>query len=105
LHKPVQKFSCISIVVYVAQKLKVPHIWNYFKFGHWKGENDGVGACIKRVLHRKEMKFTTTSLIRYVKSIVKWGSSVMGEGTITREDQSHMKGHAHRYFWEVVDVD
>jgi hypothetical protein len=33
--------------------LKVPHIWNYFEFGHGKGEHDGVGACIKRVLHRK----------------------------------------------------
>jgi hypothetical protein len=62
-------------------------------------------ACIKRVLHRKEMKFTTTSLIQDVKSIVEWCSSVMGEGTWTHEDQSHMKAHVHRYFWEVVDVD
>jgi hypothetical protein len=63
------------------KKLKVPHIWNYFESGHGKGEHDGVGACIKRVLHRKEMKFTTTSLIRDAKSIVEWCSSVMGEGT------------------------
>jgi hypothetical protein len=45
------------------KKLKLPHILNYFKFGHGKGENDGVGACIKRALHRKEINFTTTSLI------------------------------------------
>jgi hypothetical protein len=50
------------------------------------------------------MKFTTTSLIRDAKSIVEWHSSVMGEGTRTCEDQSHMKGHVLRYFWEVVDV-
>jgi hypothetical protein len=29
----------------------------------------------------------------------------MGEGTRSCEDQSPMKGHVHRYFWEVVDVD
>jgi hypothetical protein len=50
--------------------LKVPHIWNYFYFGHGKGEHDGVGACIKRELCRKEMKFPTTSLIQDEKSIV-----------------------------------
>jgi hypothetical protein len=49
------------------------------------------------------MNFTTTSLIRDVKSIVEWFSLVMGEGIGTREDQSHMKRHVHRYFWEVVD--
>jgi hypothetical protein len=46
------------------------------------------------------MKFTTTSLIQYVKSIVEWCSSVMGEGIGTHEDQSHGKGQVHRYFWE-----
>ena len=63
-----------------------------------KEENDGEGACIKRALRRKEMNFTTTSLIRDAKSIVEWHSSVMGEGTRTREDQSHKKVHLHRYF-------
>jgi hypothetical protein len=33
------------------KKLKVPHICNYFESGHGKGEHDGAGACIKRVLH------------------------------------------------------
>jgi hypothetical protein len=51
------------------------------------------------------MKFITISLIRDEKSIVEWCSSVMGEGTGTHEDQSHNKGHVHRYFWEVVYVD
>jgi hypothetical protein len=51
------------------------------------------------------MKFTATSLIRDVKSIVEWCSSVMGKGTRTRQDQPHRKGHVHSYFWEVVDVD
>jgi hypothetical protein len=50
------------------------------------------------------MKFITTSLIPDAKSIVEWCSLVMEEGTGTREDQSHNKGHVHRNFLEVVDV-
>ena len=87
------------------KKLKVPHLWNYFESGNGKEEHDGAGACIKRELRRKEMNFTNISLIQYEKSIVEWCSLVMGEGTRTCEDQSHMKSHVHRYFWEVVDVD
>jgi hypothetical protein len=89
----------------LQKKLKVPHIWSYFEFGHEKGEHDGAGACIKRELCRQEINFTTNSLIRYEKSIVEWCSLVMGEGTGTCEDKSHKKGHVHRYFWKVVDVD
>jgi hypothetical protein len=62
----------------LQKKLKVPHIWNYFESRKGKEEHDRGGACIKRALHRQEMKFTTTSLIRDVKSIVEWCSSVMG---------------------------
>jgi hypothetical protein len=51
------------------------------------------------------MNFTPTSIIRDAESIVEWCSLVMGEGTRTREHQSHRKGHVHRYFLEVVDVD
>jgi hypothetical protein len=87
------------------KKLKLPHILNYFKSGNGKGENDGVGACIKRALHMKEMNFTTTSLIRDEKSIVEWCYSIIGEGIRTHEDQSPRKGHVHRYFLEVVNVD
>ena len=35
------------------KKIKVPHIWNYFESKHGKGQHDGAGACIKRVLHTK----------------------------------------------------
>jgi hypothetical protein len=54
----------------LQKKLKLPHIWNNFESGNRKGEHDGAGACIKRTLCRKEMKFTTTSLTRDEKSIV-----------------------------------
>jgi hypothetical protein len=84
---------------------KVPHIWNYSESRHKKGENDGEGTCIKRELCKQDMKFTTISLIQDVKSIVEWCSSVIIEGTRTPEDQSHKKGHVHRYFWEVFDAD
>ena len=84
---------------------KVPHIWNYFEIGHGKGEHDGEGTCIKTVLRRKEMKFTTISLIQDAKTIVAWGPSIMGQGAKTKENQSYHKAHVHRYFWEVVNVD
>jgi hypothetical protein len=73
------------------KKLKVPHIWNYYESGNGKGEHDGSNTCIKRVLRRKEMKFTTTSLNQDAKSIFEWCSLVMGVGTKTCEDQSHRK--------------
>ena len=69
------------MVVYVSQKTQGMTHLNYFESGNGKGEHDGVGACIKRALRRKEMKFTTTSIIQDVKSIVEWCSLVMGEGT------------------------
>ena len=84
---------------------KVPHIWNYFETRHGKGEHDGEGACIKTTLHRKEMKFTTISLIRDANTIVSWCSSVMGKGARRKEDQSYQKEHVHRNFGEVYDVD
>ena len=84
---------------------KVPHIWNYFETEHGKGGHDGVGACIKTALHRKEMKFTTISLIQDAKTIITWCSSVLGKGARRQDDQSSQKARVHRYFWEVVDVD
>jgi hypothetical protein len=62
------------------KKLKVPHIWNYFKSGNRKGEHDGACTCIKITLWGKEMKFTTTSLIQDEKSIVEWCSFSNGRG-------------------------
>ena len=64
----------------------MPHIWNYFETRRGTGEHDGVGACIKTALHRKEMKFTTISLIRDENTIVAWCSSVMGKGARRQED-------------------
>ena len=83
----------------------MPHIWNYFEIGHGKGEYYGVDTCIKTALHRKEMKFTTISLIQDSKTIIAWCSSVMGQGDRRHEDQSSQKANVHRYFLEVVDVD
>ena len=71
----------------------MPYIWNYFETGNGKGEHDGAGACIKTALHRQEMKFTTISLIRDVKTIVAWCSSMMGrelEGKKTNHLKKHM---------------
>ena len=65
----------------------MPHIWNYFQTGNGKGEHDGASACIKTALRRKEMKFTTISLIQDAKTIVSWCSSMMGQGARGKEDQ------------------
>ena len=82
----------------------MPHIWNYFETGHRKGERDGVGACIKTSLCRKDMKITTISLIQDSKTIIAWCSLVIGHGGRRHEDQSSQKAHVHRYFLKVVDV-
>ena len=93
------------MVVYVHKRYKVPHIQNYFEYGHKKGEHDGAGVYIKTALCRKEMKFTVVFLIRDEKIIVEWCSLVMGEGARRKEDKSTRKAHVHIYFWEVVYVD
>ena len=70
---------------------KMSHIWNYFETG--QGEHDGAGACINTTLRRKEMKFTTISLIRDANTIIAWCSSVMGrelEGNKTNHLKNHM---------------
>ena len=78
-------------------KYKVPHIWNYFETGHGKGENYGVGACIKISLQREEMKFIGACLWDAA-YIMKWCASFMGE----QETRKHL---ARRIFWEVTNVD
>ena len=71
----------------------MPHIWNYFETRHGKGEHDGVGACMKTALRRKEMNLTTISLIQDLNTIVECSSSVMGQGSRRKEDQSSQKSH------------
>ena len=77
----------------IHKRHKVTHIWNYFETGHGKGEHDGVGACIKTALCRKEMKFITIFLIQDAKTIIAWCSLVMGrelEGKKTNHLKKHM---------------
>ena len=31
-------------------------IWRFFESGHRKGEHDGVGPCVKRALHRYQLR-------------------------------------------------
>ena len=99
--KNARVFQCMCIL---HNRHKVPHIWNDFENEHEKGEHDGVGACIKTALRRKEMKFTTIKVIQDAKTIIAWCSLVMGQGARRKEYQSSQKAHVHKYFWEVVDV-
>ena len=36
-------------------RTNVRFLWNFFESGHGKGEHDGAGACIKRVLRQHEL--------------------------------------------------
>ena len=93
------------MVVYSSQEAEGATYLELFETRHRKGEHDGSGPCIKIALHRKEMKFTTISLIQDAKTIVAWCSAMMGQGGRRKEYQSSQKAHVHRYFWEVVNVD
>ena len=52
---------------------EVPHIWNFFKSGHGKGEHDGAGACVKRALVNEQLKISRVELLD-ARSIVDWCS-------------------------------
>ena len=67
---------------------KVPHMWNYFQTGHGKGEHDGAEACVKTALRREELKLSTNSTIQNAQSIVRWCTSVMGEGSAMRAEST-----------------
>ena len=54
----------------------MPHIWSFFESGHVKGEHDGVGACVKRVLVKEQLKILGADLL-YACSIVDWCSSTL----------------------------
>jgi len=50
MHKSIQIFTIILLVMSSHIKTNIKHCWNYFETGHGKGEHDGVGACIKQAL-------------------------------------------------------
>ena len=49
----------------------IKHCWNFFETGHGKGEHDGVGACIKRVLRRYQMNHSAHRLVNG-EEVVQW---------------------------------
>ncbi len=54
----------------------MPHIWSFFEFGHGKGEHDGVGACVKRAIVKKQLNISRVDLLD-ARSIVDWYSSTL----------------------------
>ena len=54
----------------------VPLIWIFLKFGHGKGEHDGVGACVKRDLVKEQFNFSRVELFD-ASSIVDWCNSTL----------------------------
>ena len=58
----------------------VQHFWNFIEVGHGKGENDGVGACMKIALSREELKYEGGTILENAETIVQWCNSMMGRG-------------------------
>ena len=56
----------------------VPHIWTFFESGHGKEEHDGVGACVKRALVKKQLKISAAELLD-AHSIVDWCSLALSQ--------------------------
>ena len=71
---------------------RIQYMWNFIEAGHGKGENDGVGTCIKRALVHEELKYKDGEILIDVKSIVQWCNSTMGLG---KEGESTVR----RFFW------
>ena len=67
-------------------------MWNFIEVGHGKGEHDGAGACIKRVLAHEELKYKDGAILIDAKSIVQWCNATMGPG---KEGESTVR----RFFW------
>ena len=57
----------------------MPHIWSLFKFGHGKGEHDGVGACVKRALVKEQLKILAAKLLD-ARTIIYWCSLALSQG-------------------------
>ena len=53
---------------------------NFIEAGHGKGEHNGAGACIKRVLAHEELKHKDGAILKDAKSIVQWCNTIMGPG-------------------------
>lgn len=61
----------------IHKETRVRHTWSYFEIGHGKGEHDGIGACVKRVLRRYQMNHGATRL-KYSAEVVEWCTRNLG---------------------------
>ena len=63
---------------------EVPDFFIFIKEGNGKGENDGVGECVKRALSREELKYEGGAILKNVEMIVQWCNSMIGPGTTSK---------------------
>ena len=70
-------------------------MWNFTEAGHGKGENDGVGTCIKRALACEELKYKDGTILIDAKPIVQWCNATMGLG---KEGELTVSG-----FFQLID--
>ena len=81
----------------VHKELNVQHIWSFFEAGHGKGEHDGAGACVKRILAREQLKFEDSIKFKNAHEIVDWcNRRLSAPGS---SDYSTV----HRFFWLVEE--
>ena len=67
------------------------HCWNFFETGHGKGEHDGAGACIKRVLRRYQMNHFARRLAN-AEEVVQWCKNALShEINPSREVQRYIQ--------------
>ena len=55
-------------------------MWNFTEASHGNGEHNGVGACIKRALSHKELKYNDGATLIDAKSTIQWCNATMGLG-------------------------
>jgi len=72
-------------------------MWNFFEAGHGKGEHDGAGACVKRILARQQLKFEDAIKFKDACGIVDWCN------TRLCTPGSSEYSTVHRFFWLVEE--
>lgn len=65
----------------VHKENNIQHMWSFFEDGHGKGEHDGAGACVKRALARKQLKFEEKTKFRDARAIMDWCNTKLSIGS------------------------
>ena len=59
------------LLCWLHKALNIKHRWNLFETGHGKGEHDGVGASVKKILQRWKI-IHSSMWFHLTMDVVKW---------------------------------